>query len=104
MSGTRQYDRKADVVQLHLLGTFPFFTAHNLRFNFYSGCDDELAREGISLLVIIGVITVIAAVFGGFLIEGGHLAVLLQPVEFLIILGAAGGSLMISSPPSLLKA
>ncbi len=47
---------------------------------------------------------VIGAVFGGFLMEGGHLAVLLQPVEFLIILGAAGGSLLISSPPALLKA
>jgi len=56
------------------------------------------------LLVIIGVLVVIGTVFGGFLMEGGHLAVLLQPVEFMIIGGAAGGSLLISSPPALLKA
>ena len=56
------------------------------------------------MLVIIGALVVTGAVFGGFLMEGGHLAVLLQPVEFLIILGAAGGSLLISSPPTLLKA
>ncbi len=35
--------------------------------------------------------------------EGGHLAVLLQPIELLIIGGAAGGSLLISSPVSLIK-
>jgi chemotaxis protein MotA len=56
------------------------------------------------LLVIIGVAIVIGSVFGGFLIEGGHLQVLIQPIEFLIIGGAAGGSLLISSPPALLKA
>jgi chemotaxis protein MotA len=56
------------------------------------------------MLAIVGIIVVIAAVFGGYLLEGGHLEVLLQPVELLIIGGAAGGSLLISSPIPLLKA
>jgi chemotaxis protein MotA len=55
------------------------------------------------MLSIIGAIIVISSVFGGYLMEGGHLAVLLQPVEFLIIGGAAGGSLLISAPVSLIK-
>ena len=55
------------------------------------------------MLVIIGVIVVCAAVFGGFGLEGGNFHVLFQPVELLIIGGAAGGSLLISCPPELLK-
>lgn len=55
------------------------------------------------MLVILGVITVFVAVFGGFLMEGGKLPVLIQPVELLIIFGAAFGSLLISSPIPLIK-
>jgi chemotaxis protein MotA len=55
-------------------------------------------------VAIIGILIVIGTVFGGYLLEGGHLEVLLQPVELLIIGGAAFGSLLISSPISLIKA
>jgi chemotaxis protein MotA len=55
------------------------------------------------MFVIVGAITVIATVFGGYLIEGGHLAVLIQPIEIMIIGGAALGSLLISAPLSLVK-
>src|SRR6478752_3357923 len=55
------------------------------------------------MLVILGVLTVFATVFGGYLMEGGHLEVLLQPVELMIIGGACLGGLLISSPTSLLK-
>jgi len=55
------------------------------------------------MLTIVGIIIVFASVFGGYLMEGGHMEVLLQPIELLIIGGAAGGSLLISSPISLLK-
>jgi len=55
------------------------------------------------MLLILGVIVVFATVFGGFMLEGGHLRVLLQPVELLIIGGAAFGSMLISSPVSLIK-
>ena len=40
------------------------------------------------MLLIVGALVVIASVIGGFLIEGGHLLVLSQPAEFLIIGGA----------------
>jgi len=55
------------------------------------------------MLVIIGALVVTISVVGGFMLEGGHLEVLLQPVELLIIGGAAGGSLLISSSPALMK-
>jgi chemotaxis protein MotA len=45
-----------------------------------------------------GMLIVAASVVGGFLMEGGPIAVLFQPVEFLIILGAALGTLVISTP------
>ena len=55
------------------------------------------------MLTIVGALIVIVSVFGGFLLEGGHGAVLWQPIELLIIGGAAGGGLIISSPMSLIK-
>ena len=49
-----------------------------------------------SLLLGLGVVAL--AVFGGYLLEHGKPALLLQPGEFLIIWGAAAGSLVISTP------
>lgn len=54
------------------------------------------------MFVIIGSIVVIVSVFGGFVLEGGPLMVIVQPVEFMIIGGAALGSMLISAPKSLL--
>ncbi len=56
------------------------------------------------MLAILGIITVLVCVAGGYTYEGGKLAVLLQPVELVIIGGAATGSLLISCSPKLLKA
>lgn len=55
------------------------------------------------MLVIVGAIVVLGAVIGGFMLEGGQLHVLVQPIELLIIGGAAAGSLLISSPMGLMK-
>jgi chemotaxis protein MotA len=55
------------------------------------------------MLVIVGSLVVIISVFGGFALEGGHMAVLFQPIELLIIGGAAVGSLLISANPQLIK-
>ena len=55
------------------------------------------------MFVIIGIVVVIGSVVGGYLMEGGALAVLAQPSEFIIIGGAALGGLLISTPPSLLS-
>jgi chemotaxis protein MotA len=53
--------------------------------------------------VIIGAIIVISCVVGGYLIEEGNLSVIIQPVEILIIFGAATGAMFIMSPFKLLK-
>ncbi|MBI3542110.1 MAG: flagellar motor stator protein MotA, partial [Deltaproteobacteria bacterium] len=55
------------------------------------------------MLSLVGAIIVIASVVGGYLFEGGHLDVLIQPAELIIIAGAAGGSLIISCTPALIK-
>ncbi|HEY8944482.1 MAG TPA: flagellar motor stator protein MotA [Polyangiaceae bacterium] len=47
---------------------------------------------------IVGLVIVLASVLGGFLLSGGPLPVLFQPYELLVIGGAAGGALFISSP------
>jgi chemotaxis protein MotA len=51
------------------------------------------------MLLIVGVLVVIGSVVGGYLMAGGHMLVLLQPSEFVIIGGAALGSVLISTPP-----
>jgi len=50
------------------------------------------------MFVIIGFVVVVGSVFGGYAMNGGHLAVLWQPFEFVIILGAAIGAYCIGSP------
>ncbi len=55
------------------------------------------------MLVLIGFIIVALSVIVGFLIAGGNLLVLLQWAEFLVIGGAAIGSMLIASSPSLMK-
>ena len=55
------------------------------------------------MFAIIGILLVFGAVIGGFLMEKGHLAVLMQPAEFLIIAGAALGTLLIANPLHTLK-
>ncbi len=50
------------------------------------------------MLSIVGILIVIGAVFGGYLMHGGTMAVLMQPSEFLIIWGAALGTLVIATP------
>jgi chemotaxis protein MotA len=56
------------------------------------------------MFVIIGIVLVIAAVVGGYLMEHGNLMVLLQPAELLIIGGAAIGTVLIANPLHILKA
>ncbi len=47
---------------------------------------------------------VVAAVFGGFGLAGGHFAALLQPVELLMIGGAAIGSFLVGNNSKAIKA
>lgn len=55
------------------------------------------------MLLIAGLAVVMAAVVGGYLMAGGALLVLNQPAEFLIIGGAAIGTLLVSTPGRVLK-
>ena len=50
------------------------------------------------MFAIIGIVVVIGAVIGGYLMEHGHLEVLMQPAELVIIGGAALGTLLIANP------
>ena len=52
---------------------------------------------------IIGILVVFGAVVAGYLMEKGHLLVLLQPAELVIIGGAAAGTVLIANPPQVLK-
>ncbi len=54
------------------------------------------------MLLIVGVFVVLGSVCGGYLMAGGHMLLLMQPSEFVIILGAAAGSLLISTSPKVL--
>ncbi len=54
-------------------------------------------------MVIVGALIVIGCVLGGYMVHHGKLGVLNQPSEFLIIFGAALGSLVISNTTAQLK-
>src|SRR5689334_7923133 len=50
------------------------------------------------MFVIIGIVIVFGAVIGGFLMEHGKLAVLIQPAELVIIGGAALWTMLVANP------
>jgi len=56
------------------------------------------------VLVIVGYIIVALSVFGGFALAGGHLAALFQPVELLMIGGAALGAFFVGNSNKAIKA
>ena len=56
------------------------------------------------MLVLIGYVMVVGAVFGGYSLTGGHIAAMLQPLELLMIGGAAFGAFVVGNPSKTLKA
>jgi chemotaxis protein MotA len=56
------------------------------------------------MLVIAGYAIVIFSVFGGFALGGGHLGSMYQPIELLMILGAAIGAFFVGNPAKTLRA
>ena len=56
------------------------------------------------MLVIVGYIVVLAAVFGGFALAGGHLGALFQPLELLMIGGGALGAFLVGNSVKAVKA
>lgn len=56
------------------------------------------------MLVIIGYVVVCFSVFGGFAMAGGHLGALFQPIELLMIGGAAFGAFLVGNTGKAIKA
>ena len=56
------------------------------------------------MLVIVGYVVILFAVFGGFAMAGGHLGSLLQPVELLMIGGSALGAFLVANPNKVIAA
>jgi chemotaxis protein MotA len=50
------------------------------------------------MFLLVGAVVVIACVLGGYVAMGGHIAVLVQPFEFVIIAGSAMGAFIIGNP------
>ncbi|HWK43135.1 MAG TPA: flagellar motor stator protein MotA [Stellaceae bacterium] len=50
------------------------------------------------MFLMVGAIIILVSVFGGYIAGGGHLDVLWQPFEFIIICGAALGAFVIGNP------
>ncbi len=55
------------------------------------------------MFIFIGAIIVIGGVLTGYILEGGHILALNQPLEVVIIGGAAFGALLISTPLTVIK-
>ncbi len=55
------------------------------------------------MLAAIGIVIVLASIAGGYALAHGNFAVLVQIPEFIIIVGAATGALVLSSTSTLLK-
>src|SRR4030095_4053477 len=55
------------------------------------------------MFVIIGILVVVGAIVGGYLMEHGNIRVLLQPAELIIIGGASIGTVLIANPLHILK-
>lgn len=56
------------------------------------------------MLVILGYLVVLGTVFGGYMMMGGHLGALYQPLEFLIIGGAGIGAFIVGNSGKAIKA
>ena len=64
-----------------------------------SGSDNN----ALIMLVIVGYLVILGAVFGGFALAGGHLGALLQPVELIMIGGAALGAFFVANSGKVIK-
>lgn len=55
------------------------------------------------MLILIGAAVAFFSVIAGYTIHGGHLAILWQPYEYLIIFGAAIGGFLIANPMKIVR-
>jgi chemotaxis protein MotA len=55
------------------------------------------------MIALVGFLVVIASVLGGFAMAGGPFPVLLAWSEYVVIIGTSVGTMLVSTPPSVLK-
>jgi chemotaxis protein MotA len=55
------------------------------------------------VLSLVGVIVVFVGVFGGYMLHGGDILIIWQPTEFIVMGGAAIGSVLIATPMPIVK-
>lgn len=55
------------------------------------------------MFIIIGAVVVLASIIIGFTMVGGQIGALIQINEYIVIVGAAVGSLLISAPLPVVK-
>ncbi|MSO98975.1 MAG: hypothetical protein EXR11_12280 [Rhodospirillaceae bacterium] len=57
------------------------------------------------MLAIIGIVIVMTMVFGGYMLHGGHLSVIIEalPTELMVIFGGAMGAMVIGNSAEVLK-
>ena len=55
------------------------------------------------MLALIGIIVVLGSVLGGFTMAGGPIPVLLVPSEYIVIVGTAVGTVLVSTPMPVVK-
>ncbi len=56
------------------------------------------------MTVIVGYIIILGSVIGGFILAGGHVGSLIQPVEVIMIGGAAAGAFVVTNTGKVIKA
>ena len=56
------------------------------------------------MLVVVGYVVILVAVFGGFAMAGGHIGSLFQPVELIMIGGSAAGAFFVGNNGKVIKA
>ncbi|MCW8130156.1 MAG: flagellar motor stator protein MotA [Planctomycetota bacterium] len=54
-------------------------------------------------MVIPGIVFVLVAILTGYSIAGGHISAIIQPAEFITILGASFGTMIIMAPKKIMK-
>ncbi len=66
-------------------------------------CCDRNIQGGAVVNFVIGLIVALGCMLGGYAALGGHLMVLVQPWEFVIICGASLGTFIVANPMSTIK-
>ena len=58
------------------------------------------------MFVIIGYLVALGCIFGGYIIHGGNIGVILHalPIELMVIVGGALGAFVVNNQPKVLKA